>query len=103
MGITRFHIKKTKIVLVGKYRFTKKEKVDLIAQHTTWAKWNLGIWFRKNKIVGMKQANDPKKWGKNLINDYMLGIDLLIFQGWINWNGKRYCQEYGRLLLVKWD
>ena len=86
MGIARFHIRKTKFVLIGKYRYSKKEKEDLIAQSTTWQKWNIGIWFRKNKIVGWGIPYDPKKWGSGLVNDYMLGIDLLIFQGWINWN-----------------
>ena len=86
MGITRFHIRKTKFVLVGKYRYSKKEKEDYLSKFTEWNKWNLGIWFRKNKIVGAKNFKDPKKWGSSLVNDYMLGIDLLIFHGWINWN-----------------
>lgn len=86
MGITRFKIRRTKIVLVGKYRYSKKQKADYLSQFTTWNKWKLGVWFRKNKIVGAKNFKDPNKWGQNLVNDYMLGIDILIFQGWINWN-----------------
>lgn len=86
MGITRFYIRKTRIVLVGKYRYSKKRKEDLFADFTTWNKWSLGFWFKKNRMVGSKNFKKPKEWGNNLVNDYMLGIDLLIFQGWINWN-----------------
>lgn len=86
MGITRFNIGKTKIVLVGKYRYSEEQKKDLISRHTTWNKWSLGLWFKRSKVVGAKNFKNPKKWGQNLVNDYMLGIDLLIFQGWINWN-----------------
>jgi len=86
MGITRFRIGALKVVLVGKYRYSKKEKNDLISKSTTWSKWSLGLWFRKNRIVGAKNLKNPSKWKDGLVNDYMLGIDLLIFQGWINWN-----------------
>ena len=86
MGITRFKIRNVKIVLVGKYRYSKKEKEDLISKSTTWNKWSLGFWFKKHKIVGVKHIKDPAKWKSGLVNDYMLGVDLLIFHGWINWN-----------------
>jgi hypothetical protein len=86
MGMIRFRIRNVKIVLVGKYRYSKKEKEDLISKSTTWNKWSLGFWFRKNRIVGVKNIKDPSKWKSGLVNDYMLGIELLIFQGWINWN-----------------
>ena len=86
MGILRFKIRKTKIVFVGKFRFSKKEKNDHLSQFTLWNKWSLGIWFRKNKVVGAKEFRNPKNWGYNLVNDYMLGIDLLVFHGWVSWN-----------------
>jgi hypothetical protein len=86
MGMTRFYIRRTKFVLVWKYRYSKKEKDDLLSSFTTWNRWNLGLWFKRNKIVGAKEANKPSKWKNNLVRDYLLGIDLLIFKGWINWN-----------------
>jgi len=86
MGITRFRILKTKIVLVGKFKYSKKEKEDMLSKHTTWNEYNLGIWFKKNRIVGAKNVNKPSKWGNNLVNDYMVGINLFIVKGWINWN-----------------
>ena len=86
MGITRFHIKNTRIVLVGKYRYSKKERENLLSRSTVWMGWRLGVWFRKNRIVGSRVIKKPKNWANGLVNDYMLGIDLLIFQGWINWN-----------------
>lgn len=86
MGISRFKIGKAKIVLVGKYRYSEEQKKDLISRNTTWNKWSLGLWFKRSKVVGSKNFKDPNKWSQNLVNDYMLGIDLLIFQGWINWN-----------------
>lgn len=86
MGITRFKIRRTKIVLVGKYRYSKKEKEDHLSKFTTWNSWKIGLWFRRNKIMGVKNFKDPRKWGQNLVNDYMLGFDFLIVTGWINWN-----------------
>ena len=96
MGITRFKIGALKVVLVGKYRYSKKEKNDLLSKSTTWNKWSLGFWLKKNKIVGTKHLNDPAKWGSGLVNDYMLGVDLLIFQGWINWNSNGASIEIGK-------
>lgn len=86
MGAVRFSIRRTKIVLVGKYRYSKKEKKDLLSQFTNWKDWRISLWFRKNKMVGAKNFKNPKKWDQNLVNDYMLGFDFLIVKGWINWN-----------------
>ena len=86
MGIIRFSIRRTKIILVGKYRYSKKEKENLLNKFTYWKDWRISIWFKKNKIVGAKNFKNPKKWDQNLVNDYMIGFDFLIIKGWINWN-----------------
>jgi hypothetical protein len=86
MAIVSFKIRRTKIVLVGKYRFSKKSKNDLLSRFTYWIDWRIALWFRRNKIVGAKDFKNPKNWESNLVNDYMLGFDFLIFKGWINWN-----------------
>jgi len=75
---------KTRITLVWKYRYSKnKETLDSFID---WRDWRIAIWFKRNKMVGKKHFNRPKDWNANLVNDYMLGFDLLIFKGWINWS-----------------
>lgn len=86
MSIKKFKIGRTKITLVGKFRYSKSQREDLQASFTTWRRWSLGIWFKRNKMVGSKNFNKPDKWGEHLVNDYMLGVDLIIFVGWINWH-----------------
>jgi hypothetical protein len=85
MAIKSFYIGRLRITLVGKYRYYKKEKspLDLFMD---WREWELGIWFKKNLAVGKKDFKHPEKWKDNFVNDYMLGINLLIIKGWINWN-----------------
>ena len=82
--IKYLNIKGIKITLVGKYRYSKNEDDDESTYESlsTWRDWSLGFWFKKYKIVGSKNFKDPKKWNSNLVNQYMFGINLLIFKGW---------------------
>lgn len=83
-AIRTFSIGKTKITLVGKYRYSKK--VKLMDKFTDWRDWRISIWFKRSEIVGKKNFKDPNEWGNNLVNSYMLGIDFLIIKGWIEWH-----------------
>lgn len=48
--------------------------------------FRFGIFYKQSKIVGKKNFNIPKEWNNNLINDYTIGIDLIVFQTWISFN-----------------
>jgi len=82
--ITKFNLRKTKIVFVGKYRYDKN--MSELDRLSTWRDWSISLWFKRNKVVGSKNFKDTKNWNNNLVNSYMLGIDFLIVKGWINWS-----------------
>jgi hypothetical protein len=60
--------------------------MDPVDSFSDFRDWRISLWFRKNKIVGKRNFSNPKEWGNNLVNDYMLGFELLIFKGWIDWH-----------------
>lgn len=86
--IKHFKIGRTNIALVFKYRFTKpKDKIDgIITNMTEWRSWKVGMWFSKDKIVGIRSFSRPKEWNRNLVGSYRIGFDLLIIKGWISWD-----------------
>jgi hypothetical protein len=54
-------------------------------------KKSLGIWFKNDKIVGPAIKNgSPKETfqADNLINNYMLGFDLIVFKFWFDFTFK---------------
>ena len=79
--IGEFKIGRCNISLVFAYRFEKQKRFD-----RTFTRWEVGLWYKKNKIVGRNNFNKPNEWGDNLVNSYMLGIELLLFRAWINWD-----------------
>jgi len=82
--VKTYNIRNTRITIVGKYRYSKDRKS--IEGFTDFRDWRIAIWFKSSKIVGKKDFKNPKNWDKNLVNDYMLGFDLLIIRGWISWS-----------------
>lgn len=70
------------ITLVWKYRYAKIYKNEKIKSLSEWNKWEIGFFFKKNKIVSKKNFKQPKEWGNNLVNSYMIGINLLIWKAW---------------------
>ena len=77
------HIKigKCNITLVLRHRFEKKRRFD-----RTFTKWEIGLWFKKDKMVGVNSFDKPENWKNNHVNSYMLGVNLLLFKAWINWD-----------------
>jgi len=54
---------------------------------------SLGIWFKKDKIVGPAKKNKSGSsidtfLPENLINNYMLGFDLIVFKFWFDFRFK---------------
>ena len=79
--IKNFKIGRCNISLVLRHRFEKQKRFD-----RTFTRWEVGLWYKKNKIVGRNNFNKPNEWGNNLVNSYMLGVELLLFRAWINWD-----------------
>lgn len=46
--------------------------------------YRLGFWFRRDKVVGSKGFSRPKEWGKNLVKQYMIGVNLIFCKAWIS-------------------
>jgi hypothetical protein len=85
-------IGKLNISFVFHHRFEKKD--DYIFHSTNFRDWKISIWFKKDKIVGRKNFKNPKDWDKHLVNNYMIGIDLLIIKFWISFDyGGMYIEE----------
>ena len=67
--------------LVFRHKWEAESKKRILVPFRT---YDLGIWFKKSKMVGKINFNDPKKWGSNLVGDYMFGINLLVVKIWIS-------------------
>jgi hypothetical protein len=80
------NIGKLHIGFVFKHRF-KTEK-DILERYT-WRGWRIGLWYKKERMVGRKNFRKPREWSNNLVNSHMIGIELLIFKSLvtIDYNG----------------
>jgi len=81
----------------GRFRFTfvfrhKWDSRDELMDSSEFRDYRIGLWFKINKIVGSKNFNNPKEWKNNLVNDYMIGVNLIICKAWItfNYGGKSF-------------
>lgn len=101
MSVAKAKIGKLKFTFVYRYRYEKydDETKKILHSHTMWREWRIGFFFKRNMIVGMKNFNKPNEWGNNLVPEYMVGIDLLIWKMWftvhkggmiINLNGQNH-------------
>ena len=63
---------------VFRHRYEKKGDDKLINKFTMWRDWRIGLFFKRNKVVGKRNFNQPKEWKNNLVREYVVGIDLLI-------------------------
>ena len=82
MAIRRVHIGKINFTFVFRHRFEKKDENSLLDSFTLWREWELGLWFRRFQIVGKRNFNKPKEWSKNMVHEYMFGINLLWCKAW---------------------
>jgi len=79
--IKNLDIKKLHFCFVFKSRFGKpKDEIEKFTKHNEM--YRLGLFFKKSKIVSTKNISDVNNWGKNLINQYMLGLDLIMIKFW---------------------
>lgn len=78
--IGRLKIGKLRIVFVFRHRFEKD--LDALEKSVEWREYRLGLWYKKNKVVGKKNSNKVSEWKNNLVNQYMIGINLIICKAW---------------------
>jgi hypothetical protein len=81
--VKKLKIGKVNASFVFRHKWDEKSGFKLNSEFSS---YSLGIWFKRYKIVGSKGFSDPKSWGKNLVNDYMVGINLLVIKMWITFN-----------------
>jgi len=87
MAIKQFKINKLNLTFVFRHRFEKPDEViGKFRYRSEFRKWELGIWFRANKMVSIKHFKNPDNWKHNMVNTYMLGINLLLCKAWVDWN-----------------
>lgn len=89
MALGRFKIGQTTFTFVFRHRFEPANDYDYIGKfkyHSEFRDWELGMWFRKTKMVGKKNFKHPNEWKHNLVDSRMLGINLLICKAWVEWN-----------------
>ena len=84
MAASKVKILGIDFTFVWKYRYSKNK--DDWEKHIQWREWKLGFFFKKDKYVGKKNFGNHKKWKDNYVTGYMLGIELLIFKGWMEFS-----------------
>ncbi len=89
--VKRLKIGKIKFTFVFRHKWDDKNRTTY---NSEFGDYRIGIWFRKSRIVGSKNFNKPKEWGNNLVNDYMIGINLIICKMWVSFN-------YGGMIFEK--
>jgi hypothetical protein len=78
------HIKIVNVnfMFVFRHKF-EKETEDNLIDKMLWRDYRLGFWYKRSKMVGEKDFKNPLKWGINLVNSYMFGIDLIWCKMWV--------------------
>lgn len=92
-------IKRTKIgsfraSFVLRHRWEKGDGIDNYTAVQMRNEWNLGIWAKKYEAVG-KVRLPKNQWSKakaikeifsdkNLVNNYMIGLNLIVCKVWVN-------------------
>lgn len=80
--IKKLKIGKIKFIFVFRHKWDNNE----IGYNSEFRDYRIGFWFKRNRMVGSKNFNKPKEWGDNLVNEYMIGVDLIICKMWVSFN-----------------
>lgn len=81
--VKHFKYKDLVISLYFRHRWDTKAK-DRYTFDGVFREYSLGIWFKKNKMVGEYNFKTPTEWYKHLIGYYQFGINLLFCATWIS-------------------
>jgi hypothetical protein len=84
MAIGKLKIGKLNVIFVFRHRWEKGgDPYKDFKTATMFREWELGLWFKKNKMIGIKGFTKPNT---HLVNTYMLGINLLVCKAWVDWD-----------------
>jgi len=81
--VGHINIGRTELTFVFRHRYEKDDDNKLIDRFTMWKSWEIGLFYKPMKIVGLKNCNKPKEWSKNLVRQHMIGINFLWFKAWV--------------------
>lgn len=81
--VGRLKIGTIKFTFVFKHKWYSK---DDLRYNSEFRDYRIGLWFKISRIVGSKNFNKPNEWGNNLVNDYMIGVNLIICKAWVSFN-----------------
>lgn len=73
------NIKGLNLTFVFRHRWEKKNRLIVKSE---FRKYELGIFYEKNKAVSKKNFKTPKNW--TLVPTFMLGLRLLVCKCWIS-------------------
>ena len=93
MAIGRIKIGKLNVMFIFRHKWEKRDNTHKDYQTISmYREWELGIWFRPSKMLGVKGFTNSKH---HLVNMYMLGINLLVCKAWIAWdiNGLHFSED----------
>lgn len=71
------------ITFVFRHRFDAKSKEPY---DTDFMFYRLGLFAKKNQLVSSVGFSAPHDWHNNLVNEYMVGIDLLFCKAWVRFS-----------------
>lgn len=85
--IEKFKLGNLNIKFVVRHYWDSKRK-DKMQRLTdfTFKFFRIGFFFKKSKLVGRKDYKNPNKWHENLVNSYMVGLNLIILSIWVEFN-----------------
>jgi hypothetical protein len=88
MAVGHINIGKHQFTFVFRHRFEGHgdDTVDKFRANMAWRSWELGLWYKRTKIVGQNDFKTPKKWKHNMVRSHMFGINLLICKAWVEYN-----------------
>lgn len=81
--VGKLKLGKINLTFVFRHRWDDNDKIKY---NPEFSDYRIGFWFKIKKIVGSKNFNDPNKWKDNYVNDYMIGINLIICKMWVSFN-----------------
>jgi hypothetical protein len=86
--VKRIKIGKLNINIIFRHKWDEKSKESF----TDFRNYEIGLWYRKSKMVSTIDFQDPKKWGHRVVGNHMIGINLLVCKSWItiDYNGKYF-------------
>lgn len=90
MYIGRLKLGSHRFKFVFRHRFEHLYAVDKAAKKldgiTMWNRNELGLFFKREQAVGVKNFKTPSEWKNNLVYSYMFGISLVVCRMWITYD-----------------